>query len=307
MTDWLTDGVNVPATRRSPCPCGSGKRYKNCHGRTAGRQTVSQLPSTRSPAFPQQTVEHVGHRLGDALSHREGWPVIVRARSVTDLPPQDDEILSRPLYKFMRHEHAVALLSNGRVRVGTMYEYRDEETHGCVVGDEGEGRAARYDDRPLIRSDAPATQSDVFHQLFEVPVRVQNIVLGLDEESENLFVYSTASVFSRELFEDFGADGYTTCVRIDDPLGFMNALTVALRATTSVHDGSLARCVYRDRVARHNVGPPVHPALIKPTRLRRQAEARMLWHSTLTPIAPLIVVASELSRHVAIHANVNTW
>jgi SEC-C motif len=156
MADRSRNGSATPVLRRSPCPCGSGKRYKNCHGRTVGPISINGSPNNRLPALPQHGVERIESRRETTVSHRERWPLITLNRFMTEPPPHDEEILHRPLYKFMRPEHAAALLSDGCVRVGTMYGYRDQESHGFVVGDEGEGCAARYDDRPLMRRDTPA-------------------------------------------------------------------------------------------------------------------------------------------------------
>ncbi len=40
------DGITAPQSRNAPCPCGSGKRYKSCHGSTAPHGIVE--PDTKS-------------------------------------------------------------------------------------------------------------------------------------------------------------------------------------------------------------------------------------------------------------------
>jgi preprotein translocase subunit SecA len=36
MPEQAADGETIvaPASRNSPCPCGSGRKYKHCHGQT---------------------------------------------------------------------------------------------------------------------------------------------------------------------------------------------------------------------------------------------------------------------------------
>lgn len=41
----MSDAVAAPASRNSPCPCGSGRRYKDCHGALA---TPGETPASRS-------------------------------------------------------------------------------------------------------------------------------------------------------------------------------------------------------------------------------------------------------------------
>jgi hypothetical protein len=42
-------GAVPPAGRNEPCPCGSGKKYKRCHGGPAARQIVVQIEALPSP------------------------------------------------------------------------------------------------------------------------------------------------------------------------------------------------------------------------------------------------------------------
>ncbi len=45
MTTGTTDGIAPPrGGLRAPCPCGSGKRYKQCHGRARPRETYTPRP-----------------------------------------------------------------------------------------------------------------------------------------------------------------------------------------------------------------------------------------------------------------------
>ncbi len=40
----VTDGAVPPVGGREPCPCGSGRRYKACHGRAAGQAAEAYVP-----------------------------------------------------------------------------------------------------------------------------------------------------------------------------------------------------------------------------------------------------------------------
>ena len=44
-----------------------------------------------------------------------------------------------PLYKYLKKAHLEEFFENGTVKIGTLYEYRDVESHGSVVGDRDEG------------------------------------------------------------------------------------------------------------------------------------------------------------------------
>ena len=45
-----------------------------------------------------------------------------------------------PLYKYLKKEYAEKLLNDGIFRIGTLYDFRCEESLGAVVGDRQEGK-----------------------------------------------------------------------------------------------------------------------------------------------------------------------
>jgi tetratricopeptide (TPR) repeat protein len=58
-----------PAGRNDPCPCGSGKRYKNCHGAMDAGTAESRGASQLSSALDQRVQQAVAlHRQGDAAA-----------------------------------------------------------------------------------------------------------------------------------------------------------------------------------------------------------------------------------------------
>jgi len=44
------------------------------------------------------------------------------------------------LFKYLRSEHVDSMLGRGTIRLGTLHEYRDIESHGAEIGDLDEGR-----------------------------------------------------------------------------------------------------------------------------------------------------------------------
>jgi len=62
------------------------------------------------------------------------------------------------VYKYMRKQHALALLQSETVRIGTLYEYRDIEKYGHVIGDDMEGTKVVYSD---VNNLEVASQSDI--------------------------------------------------------------------------------------------------------------------------------------------------
>jgi glycosyltransferase involved in cell wall biosynthesis len=64
--DGMTEAVTAPASRNDPCPCGSGKRYKHCHG----------APPTAQSALNSNGVIHIGSgrelAIAGLTAHRAG-------------------------------------------------------------------------------------------------------------------------------------------------------------------------------------------------------------------------------------------
>lgn len=62
----MTEPVAAPASRNSPCPCGSGRRYKDCHGvlDAAAATAIPVAPAPRDNAALQARA----HRMQEALA-----------------------------------------------------------------------------------------------------------------------------------------------------------------------------------------------------------------------------------------------
>ena len=68
----MNDVVAAPASRNSPCPCGSGRRYKDCHGALAGSAQRTS-PSPSAPAAyraPGSEWTHLDEATRDLLGAR---------------------------------------------------------------------------------------------------------------------------------------------------------------------------------------------------------------------------------------------
>jgi glycosyltransferase involved in cell wall biosynthesis len=82
----VTEAVAAPASRNSPCPCGSGRRYKDCHGALGGiaapappAAAVAQRSTYRAPAaewayLDDAARDDLGARMEHALAlQTAGW------------------------------------------------------------------------------------------------------------------------------------------------------------------------------------------------------------------------------------------
>lgn len=57
---------SAPVRRNDPCPCGSGQRYKDCHGRLGEAPPPAPAPAPTDPRIPQALQAHQQGRLDEA-------------------------------------------------------------------------------------------------------------------------------------------------------------------------------------------------------------------------------------------------
>ncbi|MEO5763771.1 MAG: DUF5672 family protein, partial [Casimicrobiaceae bacterium] len=87
------------ASRNEPCPCGSGRRYKHCHGTAA--------PAARSPALPAEALAQRAlddHRRGDVVAAERGYRAALEAA-----PAQPHAMHYLGVIAYQRGEAAEAL------------------------------------------------------------------------------------------------------------------------------------------------------------------------------------------------------
>ena len=73
----MSGAVSAPASRNSPCPCGSGRRYKDCHGALGAappgasgtpRQSTYRAPGAEWQSLDEATRDRLGAQMERALS-----------------------------------------------------------------------------------------------------------------------------------------------------------------------------------------------------------------------------------------------
>jgi hypothetical protein len=194
----------------------------------------------------------------------------------------------------MRKVHAQRLVAEGIVRIGTLYEYRDIESHGVIIGDDAEGSKSAVMHAPYLeikkQEDVPEFVRNRIIVGENSTVRMINSKFIVSEESPNYYVFSLAAEYSPALMKEFG---YDACVRIDQQ-GFFSTLNRCFR-----HHGNFAGlfpCVYMPREVHHTEQHSIHPALIKGLSYANQKEERGIWEPTGKNIRPVILKCRKLSR-----------
>lgn len=200
------------------------------------------------------------------------------------------------LFKYLPRQYAHDMVTRGTVRVGTLYEYRNEEALGSQIGDKDEGRSMEYDyigDR-LLRSDSP--ESWIVKKAISLgpgaTAHVVDATFREGGESANVLVYCTAKTYDESSMRAFGCD---TAVRIHDVAHFFGALNDALLATVpGLGNGGAKSCDYRGRHLQAGASV-THPAWLKDRRYAHQCEYRAAWEVPQAEARPRIITVPEIS------------
>lgn len=199
------------------------------------------------------------------------------------------------LYKYLRKEHVKMLLEKGKLRIGTLYEFRDIEKHGIEIGDSSEGKKSTYmeiENETWTPKNQPEYAKDFFDLGGTASLTIQGIILEKPVKSPDYFIYSTTEVFDENALNDFG---YDTCVAIEDPEKFFAAISKTLR-----HKGDfegIFRCQYHHRRLPFDQDRGIHPAIIKSPDYEKQKEVRTLWKPKKKSIQPLIIECRKASKY----------
>ena len=199
-------------------------------------------------------------------------------------------------YKYLKKEHAHSMLEYGRLRIGTLYEYRDMEKHGSVIGDDAEGKKSAFMEvgtETWSNDTQPNFTRDFFKAIDGGSFTISGITLEKPKESPDFYLYCCTTEYSKDVMEEFG---YDACVIIRNPERFFRALSKSLRHKVSSFQG-VYECQYRERRVSHERETDAHPAIIKAPKYQNQKEIRAFWTPEKRNVSPIMVQSRKAVRH----------
>jgi hypothetical protein len=210
------------------------------------------------------------------------------------------------LYKFMKPEHANALLQWGSVRVGTLYEYRNEEKHSGGVVDPGEGTLTHIE----RVEEAKANQLTEYSRRLTTPtsgVTLSDVTIETHHEIPDRYIYCAS--LSPSWDADIHGD-YTACVEILDVSRFSSGLWQLLSKRNLLTGSADAfPVVYAGRthsttslLGEHCGGVPAGIAYLKPERFANQKEFRISFEPRSFPVEPVIGRFPRLGGTCRLHS-----
>ena len=186
------------------------------------------------------------------------------------------------LYKYMEREFAENFISDGRLRIGTLYDFRNIEKHGDEIGDAGEGtQTASYRNDSYQHIDSRSVEGlTTLANMFGIGVGGGTITFGPDAvmsgmlSSPDLYIFCVSHEFNLQKMREMG---YDSCIAIRNPDSFYNALSSSLSNVAMPCDHDSVR--YQDRHIKISESIETRSYLIKPDyeRFVNQKEYRFVW------------------------------
>lgn len=172
------------------------------------------------------------------------------------------------IFKYGKREHIESLISDGIIRIGTLFDFKNEEVHGQEIGDQKEGKLRIQGD---IINNGPASnlaRYQILRGFVDGEGFVGRVVItDSDIVSPDLFIFSSASGFSVDALKRWYRDPkakYDACCRISSARLFCKALSRAIEHKAKFE--GMVEVTYYDNSTPVDVHSPVaqlHPAQIK--------------------------------------------
>lgn len=209
------------------------------------------------------------------------------------------------LYKYIQKQYLEDFFHRGSLKIGTLYEYRNVEALGPVIGDCDEGtRSTELDlkkgneialggnsqEARFLRSALQTTPQQCSNM--KIVSRVDGYTVASQENSPELYIYCMTEKFDPKVMKQFGCD---CCIEITNPALFLSAIAHRIRHKAEF-DG-LYPINYMSRKASFISPHQVHPALMKDKAFLSQREWRAVWVPTKKQIHPLYIHVPRAIRY----------
>lgn len=209
------------------------------------------------------------------------------------------------VYKYLPREYAEALVHKGRLRLGTLHDFQDEELHGSTIGDNQEGVKHIYDAPGLFIAGTGAKMSPLMKAAVGGSVPDGTIFdrcsFTASQRTPNRWLYCTSRSLDERLYKEFKAD---TCITITDARSFYRSIFDHLVDRRLGLEMTVIQCVYASRYQDYRQVDSIPPEALKEPRYEVQQEMRAVFVPRKLPIKPVIVDVPLSARYCAITGSI---
>lgn len=178
----------------------------------------------------------------------------------------------------MQRLHAEQFYQSGKIRIGSLYDFRNIEKYGEETGDDGEGTKELYTTQKHVHEgNIPRFLQDAIKvgpgSHFEWIIDGDHKV-SRKFSDPNCYVYCVSMDFSEDRMRRMQHDA---CVVIEHESYFHHIHNAIKPKLVSGSKGVLCSVHYGPRYLHHSDDHDIPLAAIKPERFRYQQEARAIW------------------------------
>lgn len=209
------------------------------------------------------------------------------------------------MYKYMSKKYVENFFKKGSLKIGTLYEYRDAENLGGVVGDSEEGfhytevsfvgekivdLHGNSPEAVYLRKSlgiADGSHKNSVKMIIPAGTKILN-----SSYAENCYIYCVSAEFDPAVMAAFGCDA---CIEIINPDAFFLAISKKIR-----HKGNfetLREIDYSDRRTHFSRPHKTYPALMKGVDYAYQKELRAIWTAKRATVKPIFVDVPQAIKH----------
>ena len=200
----------------------------------------------------------------------------------------------RPFFKYLKKEHAHSMLEFGRIRIGTLYNFRNIEQYDAARADSSEGihNVNIFIEQPVHQQQHEASVQYYLDQLgVAVSYSSYTRIVG-SIHSQNCWIYSFSDRLSWSMASDFSAD---SCIIIWDIKELVERMIASDELDVQFIELGPIRYVDNDHDVR-KLGR-VLPSFIKESRFAPQDEWRLVMPPAKSEeIEPKIIELGSLER-----------
>jgi hypothetical protein len=207
------------------------------------------------------------------------------------------------LYKYTQSKYLVAFFETGKLKIGTLHGYRNQEKLGDAIGDDDEGIsgiAFNIAEGKIIHMDGSTPEAQFLANGFEgvkfgtggtISALGPGAGIFVQQQSPDFYIFCAANEFNEDQMNKFGG----SCFEISAPKTFIRTISREIRdRATFVQMGQV---VYKDRNTTWDRPHNVHESMMKGLKYAEQKEVRAIWAGTADPLIDLYIEAPDLIKY----------
>ena len=200
-------------------------------------------------------------------------------------------------YKYLPQNFAESFMSQGLIRIGTLYDYRNVEQHGDDIGDQSEGLKTvfSHDEEPKKGTELNPLESLAMKGVDSMTI--ENNRIEVRTNTLDCYVYSISKSYNASTPEKLSIDlpdgNYVSCIEITNIDMLIQEVDKVLLNVAFV---GLGECQYIGR-EHHYATKTSPPVLLKAVKYKYQDEARLVWNPIgASDIEPQILKIDHVQR-----------